>query len=44
LLQRGAEVFDDLGGDDGRGREAVGVLQRIVLEPEDVEAGLVTVL
>lgn len=41
LLQRRAEVLDDFGGDDGGVGEVVGVLQRIVLEPEDVEAGLV---
>jgi len=36
LLQGGAEVFDDFGGDDGGVGEVVGVLQRLVLEPEDV--------
>jgi len=41
LLQCSAEVFDDFGGDDGGVGEVVGVLQGIVLEPEDVEAGLV---
>ena len=35
------QVLDDLGGDDVGGGEVGGVLERLVLEPEDVEVGLV---
>ena len=41
LRQRGAEVLDDLGGDQVRVVEAGGVFKAVVLEPEDVEAELV---
>ncbi len=41
LVQRGLQVFDDLGGDHV-GRWQIGrVFQAVVFEPEDVEAGLV---
>jgi hypothetical protein len=41
LLQGGAQVFDDLGGDRVRVREGGGILQAFVAEPEDVQADLV---
>ena len=41
LGEGGLEVLDDLGGDDAGRGEVVGVLQALVAQPEDVEAGLV---
>ena len=41
LGEGGFEVLDDLGGDDAGGGQVVGVLEALVAEPEDVEAGLV---
>ncbi len=41
LLQGGAEVFDDLGGDEIGVREGGDVLQGVVFEPEDVKAGFI---
>ncbi len=37
LLQRRLQILNDLGGDQARFGEAVRILQRVVLEPEDVE-------
>src|ERR1017187_503111 len=42
LVERGLQVFDDLGSDDIGGRQIGGVFQAFVLEPKDVQAGLVT--
>src|SRR5215212_6580150 len=41
LLQRRSQVLDDLGGDDLRRGQVRGVLQRLVLQPEHVEARFV---
>ena len=41
LLQGGAEVLGDLGGDDVGLGEAGGVFLAVVFQPEDIEAGLV---
>jgi len=40
-IERGFEVLDDLGGDLIGRRQQVGVVERVVLEPEDVEVDLV---
>src|SRR3954471_10425780 len=42
LGQRSGEVVDDLPGDDLGRRQVVDVLERGVLQPGDVEVGLVT--
>ena len=44
LLQRRLQVLNDFLGDDIRRREVVGISQAFVLQPEDVQAGLVTVV
>ena len=41
LLQRRLQIFDDLGGDHVGVGQVGGVLQALVLEPEDVQAELV---
>jgi hypothetical protein len=41
LREGGLEVLDDLRGADAGGREAVGVLEALVAQPEDVKVGLV---
>ena len=41
-VERGLQVFDDLGGDRLGRSQVVAVRQAVVLEPEQVEAGLVT--
>jgi hypothetical protein len=42
LIERSLQILDDLSGDHIGGRQVGGVLQAVVLEPENVEAGLVT--
>jgi len=41
LGESGSQVVDDLAGDDVGGRQVVDVVQGVVLEPGDVEIGLV---
>jgi hypothetical protein len=41
LVEGGLQVLDDFGGDYVGGGEIGGILQAVVLEPEDVQAGLV---
>jgi hypothetical protein len=41
LIQGGLEVFDDLGGKNGRVGEFGGITQAVVAEPDDVEVGFV---
>jgi hypothetical protein len=41
LIESGLQVLHDLGGDHVGGREVGGVLQAVVFEPENVQAGLV---
>ena len=41
LLERGAQVFGDLGSNQIGVGQVGGVFERLVLEPEDVEADLV---
>ena len=41
FVQRSLQVLDDLGGDHVGGGQIGGVLQTIVLQPEDVQGGLV---
>jgi hypothetical protein len=40
-IERGFQIFDDFGGDLVGGRQQVGVVERVVLEPEDIEIELV---
>jgi hypothetical protein len=40
LFQRGLQVLDDLRRDDPGLGQIIGILQRCVPEPEDIEAGL----
>jgi len=40
-VECGLQVFDDFGGDLIGRRQQVGVVERVVLEPEDVEIDLV---
>jgi len=40
LLQRSLQALDDLPRQDRRVEQAVGVLRGLVLEPEDIHAGL----
>ena len=44
MFEDGFEVFDDFLGEDVRIGEIVGFFQAFISEPEDVEAGLVTVV
>ena len=40
-IERRFQVLDDLGGDLVGRRQQIGVVQRVILEPEDVEVHLV---
>jgi len=44
LFKCGFEIFDDFLGENVGIREIVGFFQAFISEPEDVEAGLITLM